>query len=103
MSEQTTVFTEGFYLNKISDKAPEWVKANVSINVAQATAWLLAEANKYADEKGYIRLVGKESKGGKMYFEVDRWNSNGHRDADTTPTALPDYPADAINPNDIPF
>lgn len=90
MSEKTTIFTEGFYLNKKSDSAPEFIKANISINVAQATAWLLGEAKKYQDEKGYVRLVGKESKGGKMYFEVDTWK----RDEST---------AGEVAKEDIPF
>lgn len=93
--EKTTIFTEGFYLNKPNENAPEFIKANVSINVAQATAWLLGEAKKYQDEKGYVRLVGKESKAGKMYFEVDTWKPK-------TESALPEY-VNEIKPEDIPF
>lgn len=97
MSEKTTIFTEGFYLNKVSERAPEYIKANISINVAQATAWLLGEANKYKDEKGYVRLVGKESKGGKLYFEVDTY-----KPADTPASTNEEVPEE-ITEEDIPF
>lgn len=70
--EKETIFTEGFYLNKVHEKAPAFVITNQSIHVEKAIAWLTA--NKHlADEKGYIRLVGKESKKGTRYFEVDTW------------------------------
>jgi hypothetical protein len=70
--ENNTIFAEGIYLNTVSEKAPEFIKANVSLHVDKAIAWL--EANRaLADEKGYIKLTGKESKGGKRYFQVDTW------------------------------
>jgi hypothetical protein len=73
MSEKTTIFTEGFYLNKVSERAPEFIKTNISIKLDQATPWLLGEARKHMDKDGFVRLVGKESKGGKLYFEVDTY------------------------------
>lgn len=67
-----TIFAEGIYLNTVSDRAPEFIKANVSIHIDKAIAWLETQkAN--ADEKGYIRLTGKESKEGKRYFQLDQW------------------------------
>lgn len=70
--EKETIFTEGIYLNKVHEKAPAFIVANVSIHLEKAIAWM--QANKHlADEKGYIRLTGKESKQGKRYFEVDTW------------------------------
>ncbi len=70
--ENNKIFAEGIYLNKVNDNAPEFIKANVSIHAQQLISWL-ATNQKHADEKGYIRLVGKESKGGKRYFELDTW------------------------------
>lgn len=67
-----TIFAEGIYLNKVNDRAPEFIKANVSIHREKAIKWLNENAG-LCDEKGYIRLVGKESKIGKRYFSVDRW------------------------------
>jgi hypothetical protein len=67
-----TIFTEGFYLNKVSENAPAFIITNQSIDVKKAIAWLTSHQH-LADEKGYIRIVGKESKEGKRYFQVDTW------------------------------
>jgi len=70
--ENTTTFVSGLYLNKVSDSAPDFIITNQSIHMETLFKWL--QANKgLADEKGYIRLVGKESKEGKRYFQVDTW------------------------------
>jgi hypothetical protein len=78
MSEQTTpaVFVSGLYLNRVSEKAPEFIITNQDIHVEKLIAWL-QENKKLANEKGYIRITGKESqtkddKGfNKRYFQVD--------------------------------
>lgn len=91
--ETETIFTEGIYLNTVSDKAPDFIKANVSIHIEKAIAWL--NANKHlADEKGYIKLTGKESKQGKRYFQVDTWKPQ-----ETAPEASPE----TLKDSDVPF
>lgn len=103
MPEKT--FSEGIYLNTVHEKAPEFIKANVSINIEKAIAWLqLMKATGKADDKGYIRLVGKESKEGKRYFELGTWKPNAQ--ANTAPAASEkdiEFPEEYINPADIPF
>lgn len=70
--ENTTTFVGGLFLNKVSDNAPSFIITNQSIHMETLFKWL--QANKgLADEKGYIRIVGKESKEGKRYFQVDTW------------------------------
>ncbi len=91
MNEKTTIFTDGFYLNKVSEKAPAFIKTNIAINLDKAVAWLLSEGAKHRDERGNIRLVGKESKAGKLYFEVDTYKKPESDDGST------------INADDIPF
>lgn len=89
------IFTEGIYLNKVHDSAPPFIKANISIHIEKAIDWL--QKNKaLADEKGYIKLVGKESQQGKRYFEVDQWKP-------TQSSQTPEYPEGDINPEDVPF
>jgi len=84
-----TIFTDGFYLNKGHEKAPAFVITNQSIHVEKAIAWL--NANKHlADEKGYIRLTGKESKQGKRYFEVDQWKPEKSVATNTENVAIED-------------
>lgn len=94
------IFAEGIYLNTVHEKAPEFIKANVSINVATAISWLSAIKEKgLADEKGYIRLVGKESKGGKRYFEIDTYKPK----TNNTPTGETKKPAYPQPDGDVPF
>lgn len=90
------VFAEGIYLKKPGEKAPDFIKANISIHVEKLTEWLKTQP---VDEKGYIRLVGKESQGGKSYFEVDTWKPTKKEDG----TKAPEYNEEEINPEDIPF
>ena len=88
--ETETIFPEGVYLNTVSEKAPDFIKANISIHIEKAVAWL--QANKHlADEKGYLKLTGKESKQGKRYFQVDRWVPNKSTEP-TTDSTKPAYP-----------
>lgn len=76
------IFSEGIYLNKVHDRAPEFVKANVSIHVKKAIEWLQTLEHKgVIDEKGYIRLSGKEGREGKRYFEVDTWKPEKKEEA----------------------
>lgn len=95
------IFTEGLYLNKVSDNAPSSIVANVSVHLEKAIAWM--QANKHlADEKGYIRLTGKESKQGKRYFQVDTWKPT----TETRSTVSDEHsidPNEELNPEAIPF
>jgi hypothetical protein len=77
------IFADGIYLNKVSEKAPAFIVANVSINIDKAIAWLgTQKAN--ADEKGYIKLTGLESKDGtKRYFTVDTWKPSPTSDVES--------------------
>jgi hypothetical protein len=91
MSEQQeAIFPEGIYLGRVPDAAPSFIITNQSIHVDRLISWLTANKN-LADEKGYIRLQGKESKGvdektGQLrrYFQVDTWKPK-----DATPTEVP--------------
>jgi len=95
-----TIFAEGIYLNRVHEKAPAFIITNQSIHVKKAIEWLQSLEHKgVVDEKGYIKLVGKESKkldtkGLPMrYFEVDTYKKEE--------TAKPEYPQ--ANEEEIPF
>lgn len=102
-------FANGIYPNRLSDKAPDFVLASVSINVTQFLEWL--QANKHlANERGYINLKGLENREKtKRYFEIDLWEpkkdvaTNTGNVATTAPVKTEVYPEEEINPNDIPF
>jgi len=100
MSEK--IFAEGIYLNKVSETAPSFILTNQSIHIEKAIAWLQS-MKPHADDKGYIKITGKEGKSGKRYFELDTWKP---KEGDS-PDTLPEYPREAnnedIQPQDIPF
>lgn len=87
------IFAEGIYLNKVNDKAPAFILADVSIHVEKAMAWLRTLT---PNEKGYINLTGKESKNGKRYFELNTWKPKSE-------TKAPEYPEEELNPDNVPF
>ena len=92
MSEQNTeaVFVSGLYLNRVPDQAPAFIITNQSIHVDTLIKWL-QEHKDLADEKGYIKLQGKESKNKddkgnfKRYFQVDRWVKKEYNEVDEKP------------------
>lgn len=67
-----TKFVGGLYLNKVSDNAPAYIITNQDIHVETMIKWL-EENRSLANERGYIKIVGKESQAGKRYFQVDTW------------------------------
>ena len=104
--ENNTTFVSGLYLNKVSENAPAFIITNQSIHMETLFKWL--QANKgLADEKGYIRIVGKESKEGKRYFQVDTYKPKTESPA---PVATPEGKGidmseftGEVNVNGIPF
>jgi len=107
MAEQTDkVFVSGMYLDRVHENAPAFILTNQTIHVEKFIEWL--QANKHlATEKGYIKLVGKESqtkdeKGmNKRYFEVDQWKPTPKEGG--SPSVLPTYPKEEIDEKSIPF
>jgi hypothetical protein len=63
MSEQKqeAVFVSGLYLNRVSEKAPEFIITNQDIHVEKLIAWLQENKN-LANEKGYIRKIIQKPK-----------------------------------------
>ena len=65
--ESKKVFVEGLIAKKPRDKAPEWVKVNLSIKREELAAWLTGQGDEW------INVQVCESKNGKWYAEVDTW------------------------------
>ena len=100
------IFADGFIFKRPSEKAPDFVKGNISIKIAEFIPFVEKHSN-----DGWINLDLKESKGGKLYCELNTWRK------DSTPPRTPqdapgqeeapvdevEYPKEDINPNDIPF
>jgi hypothetical protein len=103
MSEQQPekVFVSGMYLNRVHPNAPEFIITNQSIHAQRMITWLQENAG-LADENGYIKVVGKESKSvnekgeNTRYFEVDSWKPTNEQ-APVVATAQPPVNTAPVN------
>jgi len=66
--EESTL-PEGFYLKPPHDNAPAWIKGQIGIKVDTAIEYL----QKMKNDKGYVNLDLKESKGGKLYLDLNNF------------------------------
>lgn len=106
MSEkQEALFVSGLYLNRVHEKAPAFIITSQDIHVEKLMAWL--QENKHlANEKGYIRIQGKESqtkddKGfNKRYFQVDTYKPTSTTEtptnANSSVTGASEYPTEEV-------
>ena len=83
-------FVDGLIVKAPHPKAPDFVKARISIKVAELKAWLAGKTEEW------VNVDVKESKGGKWYAAVSTFKPRD-RDEDT-----PDGPK-ADDDEDIPF
>ena len=100
-------FVDGMMFSKPHDNAPDFVKGQISIRVDE----MIASLQKYRKADGWVNIDMKKSRGGKLYFEYNTWSppadaSNpvtASEPAPQAPAGTPEYPADDIDPADIPF
>ncbi len=62
-------FIKGFYFDKASEKAPDFVKGKVGIKVDDFIKYLEEKKN----EKGYVNIDLLESKEGKYYAKLNEY------------------------------
>lgn len=77
-------FVDGMYFDRPSEKAPDFIKGKISIKADKFLEWMKGKAN----EKGYINIVLKKSKEGKLYLQHDNWQptpKNGEVDQEELP------------------
>ena len=119
--KKEVVFADGFIFKRPREGAPEFVKGALSIKVDEAIAFLQKHNN-----AGWVNLDLKNSQGGKLYLQLNDWkptpkdneqpptNGGGATQPSVNPSIvnqqvpageqpMPEYPADEINPEDIPF
>jgi hypothetical protein len=65
------VFAQGFVIKERHENTPEWVMANVSIRVSEFKTFM----DNHQD-KDWVNIQLKVSKGGKAYAELDTWKPN---------------------------
>ena len=78
--DNTKNFADGLRFSLPSEKAPTWVKGQISVNVAKFLPW--AEANQ--DERGWINCDIKESKSGNLYVELNTYRRDKTGQSRTT-------------------
>lgn len=97
-------FAVGFYADRPHENAPSFVKARLSIKVDEAIEFL-RENRKVS---GYVDLDLKESKGGKLYLELNEWGQKEEAEEEQAAPTAPkqrnyEYPKDVIDEGPIPF
>lgn len=63
-------FVAGMFWNDPHQNAPQFVKGKISFRVKEFVDYLRAN---YDKDSEYVNVILKESKNGKMYFELDTW------------------------------
>lgn len=90
-------FVNGLIVKAPHEKAPDYVKAAISIKVADLGAWL-REKYKAGDE--WVNIDVKESKGGKWYAAVSTYKP---KPKDEKPAAKAAPRRGQQDDDDIPF
>jgi len=83
-------FVAGMIVKPPHERAPDFVKATISIKVEEFVPWLKA---KMAAKEEWINLDIKESRGGKWFASVNTYKPK-EKEA-PKPAAKPDDPFDA--------
>lgn len=68
-----STFPKGIFLKPPHSGAPSWVKGQIGIKVDEAVEYLQAMKN----DRGYVNLDLKESKGRKLYLDLNSYESQG--------------------------
>ena len=92
------VFVDGMIAKKPSERAPEFIISNVSFKTVDFIDW----ARKHQSD-GWVRVVIKESKGGKHYASLDTFVPTKKEEYDTGLEAAREAAHAEIKEDDIPF
>lgn len=91
-------FIAGLIAKAPNEKAPEYVKAKLSIKREELIAWLQSK------EGDWINADIKVSAKGNWYVQVDSWKPNqGERQESRKPAQSKAPPADSFDDPSIPF
>lgn len=93
-----TQFIPGLIVKAPHERAPEYVKAKLSIKREELIAWLQQQSGEWINAD-----VKVSRKSGKWYCAVNEWKpkGNGERRSDSRPS--PSAPADEFEDSEIPF
>ena len=85
MAKEEIEFVDGLIVKKPNEKAPDYVKASISIKVEDLGKWLRA---KYKAGDEWVNIDVKEAKSGKWYAAVSTFkpkSKDKNEDADGIP------------------
>ena len=82
---EDTNFVTGMWFSKPNDGAPDFIKGKISIKAESFLEWIKGKVN----EKGYVNIVLKKSKAGKLYLQYDNWSPKP-QNGEVKPEELPD-------------
>ena len=94
---QEKEFAEGIYYKPPSEKAPDFVLGNLSLQRERLIKWLESK------EGDYVNLKILRSRGGKEYIEVDTWKPSHAAKPQLEQPADPPSVVDGFDDSDIPF
>lgn len=76
----SVIFADGINVYSPNDKAPDFVKGSIVVDIKKFSDWVASNANYITkDNNGndVLRLQLKESKQGKFYASVDTYQPDG--------------------------
>lgn len=80
MAKEEIEFVDGLLVKAPHPKAPDYVKASISIKVEDLGKWLRAKYKSSLENEGWINIDVKESKGGKWYAAVSNFKPKKQED-----------------------
>ena len=93
------IFAEGLFYKNPSEKAPKFIKANISIRVDEFVKFI----EKYKKADGFVNLDVKESKAGKTYVSLNTWDKGQTPTGGAKKEEIPVIQDREIDVKDIPF
>jgi len=82
-------FVNGLIVKAPNENAPDFVKCDISIKRVDLIEWLSSKSD------DWININIKESKGGKLYAEVNNWKpTSGANNAPSSPSSNNEYEED---------
>jgi hypothetical protein len=94
MAKEEIEFVDGLIVKAPNPKAPDFVKASISIKVEDLGKWLRAKYKGSLESDGWINIDVKESKAGKWYAAVSNFKPKSKEQRDA---------AEPRDSDDIPF
>jgi hypothetical protein len=89
MAKEEIEFVDGLIVKAPNPKAPDFVKASISIKVEDLGKWLRAKYKASLENEGWINIDVKESKAGKWYAAVSNFKPKDKAKADDKEDDIP--------------